>query len=59
MICGMRLTRWLGHPARVIPAVYMAGIAVGTGLLLLPAATASGESAPLIHAALPASARSS
>ena len=46
----MRLTRWLGHPARVIPAVYMAGIAVGTALLLLPAATTSGESSPLIPA---------
>ena len=51
----MRLTRWLAHPARVIPAVYLAGIAVGTGLLMLPAATADGEkSAPLIHAAFTA-----
>ncbi|MHA6511829.1 TrkH family potassium uptake protein [Tessaracoccus sp. Z1128] len=50
----MRLTRWLGHPARVIPAVYLIAVLVGTGLLLLPAATATGESAPLIHAAFTA-----
>ena len=54
MICAMRLTRWLGHPARVIPAVYLAGISVGTGLLLLPWATVDGTSAPLIHAAFTA-----
>ncbi len=50
----MRLTRWLSHPARVVPAVYLAGIAVGSALLLLPVATSSGESAPLIHAAFTA-----
>lgn len=46
----MRLTRWLGHPARVVPAVYLVGIAIGTILLSFPAATSTGESAPLLHA---------
>lgn len=51
----MRFTRWLSHPVRVLPAVYLVGIAVGTGLLMLPAATADGERpAPLIHAAFTA-----
>lgn len=34
--------------------MYLAGIAVGSALLLLPVATSSGESAPLIHAAFTA-----
>ncbi len=44
----MRLTRWLGHPARVVPSVYLLAIVLGTGLLMLPAATTTGESAPLL-----------
>ncbi|MCC2594344.1 TrkH family potassium uptake protein [Tessaracoccus sp. OS52] len=50
----MRLTRWLGHPARVVPVVYLIGITVGTLLLMLPQATTSGESAPLLQAAFTA-----
>ncbi|MCW5950870.1 MAG: TrkH family potassium uptake protein [Propionibacteriaceae bacterium] len=46
----MRLARWLGHPTRVIPAAYLVAIAVGTGLLLLPAATTAGRSAEFIDA---------
>ncbi len=37
------LLRWFGHPARVAPAAYAAGWLVGTGLLLLPVATRSGQ----------------
>lgn len=48
---AVRFSRWLGHPARVIPAVYLLGIALGTGLLMLPVATRDGVPAPLIHAA--------
>ena len=50
----MRLTRWLGHPARVVPSVYLLAIVLGTGLLMLPAAAATGESAPLLHASFTA-----
>ena len=50
----MRLTRWLGHPARVVPSVYLFAIVLGTGLLMLPSATATGDSAPLIHASFTA-----
>lgn len=51
MIERMRFARWLGHPTRVIPAAYLVAIAVGTGLLALPAATADQRSPELIHAA--------
>ena len=47
----MRLSRWLGHPARIIPAVYLLAIAVGTVLLFLPASTSSGRSPRFIDAA--------
>lgn len=47
----MRLSQWLGHPARVVPAVYLVAIAVGTVLLMLPASTSSGRSPRLIDAA--------
>lgn len=50
----MRLSRWLGHPARVVPSVYLLAIALGTALLLLPAATADGHGAPLLDAAFTA-----
>lgn len=50
----MRWTRWLRHPTRVVPLVYLLGIAVGTALLWHPAATAAGTSAPFIHAAFTA-----
>lgn len=50
----MRLTRWLGHPTRVVPAVYLLGVAVGTALLMLPPATADGRGAPLLHASFTA-----
>ena len=49
--CGMLLARWLGHPARVIPAAYLVAIAIGTGLLLLPASTTSQRSPDLVDAA--------
>lgn len=35
------LARWLGHPSRVIPAAYLAAIAAGAALLMLPAAAAT------------------
>lgn len=47
----MQIRRWLGHPARVIPAVYLAGIAAGTGLLMLPVSTATQQSPRFIDAA--------
>ena len=49
----MLLARWLGHPARVIPAAYLVAIAIGTGLLLLPASTTSQRSPDLVDAAFP------
>jgi len=50
----VRLSSWLGHPARVIPAVYLVGIAVGTALLMLPVATTAGRSPRFIDAAFTA-----
>lgn len=46
----MWLTRWLGHPSRVIPAAYLAVIVVGTALLMIPAATTDEGSPVLIDA---------
>lgn len=46
----MWLTRWLGHPSRVIPAAYLAAIAVGTALLMIPGATTAEGSPELMHA---------
>lgn len=40
----------LRHPARLIPIGFLSIILVGTGLLMLPAATASGQSAPWLTA---------
>lgn len=50
----MRLARLLGHQSRVIPAIYLVGISLGTFLLMLPVATNSRESASLINAAFTA-----
>ncbi len=50
----MRLTRWLGHPTRVVPAAYLMAIAVGTTLLMLPAATAEGSDTTLLQASFTA-----
>lgn len=47
----MRLTRWLGHPSRVIPTVYLVAIAVGAALLMLPAAISSQRSPAFVDAA--------
>lgn len=47
----VRLVRWLSHPIRVIPAVYLVAIVVGTALLMLPAATTARRSPELIDAA--------
>ncbi|MFP5417330.1 MAG: TrkH family potassium uptake protein [Actinomycetes bacterium] len=50
----MRLTKWLGHPARVIPAAYLVAIAVGTLLLLLPIAAQDGRPPGLLEASFTA-----
>ena len=39
------MLRWLAHPGRIAPAAYLVGWAVGTLLLMSPAATESGEPA--------------
>lgn len=49
-----RWLRWLTHPARVAPAAYAAGWLVGTGLLLLPAATRPGQETGFWEAAFTA-----
>ncbi|MFC5002153.1 TrkH family potassium uptake protein [Dactylosporangium cerinum] len=38
--------RALRHPTRLLPAAFLAALLVGTGLLMLPAARATGEPAP-------------
>ena len=38
------------HPAAVLALVFLATIVLGTGLLMLPWATASGQSAPWLTA---------
>lgn len=47
------MTGWLKrrHPAQLIVFAFALGIVVGTGLLLLPVATESGDSAPFLTAA--------
>lgn len=47
------MTGWLKrrHPAQLILFAFAMGIVVGTGLLMLPFATGSGESAPFLTAA--------
>ncbi|WP_335991353.1 TrkH family potassium uptake protein [Glycomyces sp. MUSA5-2] len=42
--------RALRHPARLVPLAFCAFILVGTVLLMLPAATETGEAAPLLTA---------
>lgn len=46
--------RALSHPARVIPAAYAGAIVVGSGLLMIPAATAPGQRTELLDAAFTA-----
>ena len=47
-----RLTGWLGrrHPTQLIVGAFAIGILVGSGLLMLPFATESGERAPFLTA---------
>jgi trk/ktr system potassium uptake protein len=47
-----RLTAWLRrrHPAQLVVAAFAIGILVGTGLLMLPFATESRDSAPFLTA---------
>jgi len=40
----------LGHPARLIPAAFLGGIALGTALLMLPISHADGAGAPFLVA---------
>jgi len=44
------MMKGLGHPTRVVPAAFLAAIALGTGVLMLPFATASGASAGFVTA---------
>lgn len=45
-----RLATRLNHPARLIPAAFLAGIVLGTALLMLPMARVEGASAPFLTA---------
>jgi trk system potassium uptake protein len=47
---GGQMITWLNHPARLVPVAFLAVILFGTALLLLPIATASGQSPPLLTA---------
>lgn len=51
MLDPMWLARWLGHPSRAIPAIYLVAIAAGAGLLMLPASSTADEPPALINAA--------
>lgn len=42
--------RWLNHPARLVPAAFLAVILLGTLLLMLPLARSEGSSAPFLTA---------
>lgn len=44
------MIRGVGHPLRLVPLLFLAAIAIGTILLLMPFATTSGSSAPLMTA---------
>ncbi|MET7423721.1 potassium transporter TrkG [Dactylosporangium sp. NPDC005555] len=44
------MLRALRHPTRLLPTAFLAVLAVGTGLLMLPAARAAGEPAPFLVA---------
>jgi trk system potassium uptake protein len=44
------LPRFITHPTRLIPLGFLGAIALGTALLMLPFASASGEAAPFLTA---------
>lgn len=44
------LRRSLQHPARMVPMAFLAAIALGTAVLMLPIARSAGEGAPLLTA---------
>jgi trk system potassium uptake protein TrkH len=44
------LTRFLGHPARIVPTAFLLAILLGTGLLMLPHASANGAPAGFLTA---------
>jgi trk/ktr system potassium uptake protein len=50
MAKGAALPRTLQHPARLVPLAFLLAIAVGTGLLMLPAARAGEGGAPFLTA---------
>ena len=50
MAKGAVLPRTLQHPARLVPLAFLLAIAVGTGLLMLPAARAGEGGAPFLTA---------
>lgn len=48
-MAGRPVRRFLRHPARVVPVAFLITIAIGTGLLMLPAARAEpGSAGPLV-----------
>jgi trk system potassium uptake protein TrkH len=49
-VAHRRLVARLNHPARLIPAAFLAGIALGTVLLMLPISHVDGTSAPPLTA---------
>ncbi|MBU8544294.1 MULTISPECIES: TrkH family potassium uptake protein [Roseomonadaceae] len=44
------MTRLLGHPARLVPIAFLLTILLGTGLLMLPQASASGDTTGFLAA---------
>ncbi len=50
MAKGTALPRTLQHPARLVPLTFLLAIALGTGLLMLPAARAGEGAAPFLTA---------
>ena len=50
MAKGTALPRTLQHPARLAPLAFLFAVALGTGLLMLPAARAGGGGVPLLLA---------
>ena len=50
MAKGTALPRTLQHPARLVPLAFLLAIALGTGVLMLPAARAGEGSAPFLTA---------
>src|SRR5919112_6851842 len=50
MAKGAVLPRTLQHPARLVPLAFLLAIAVGTGLLMLPASRAGEGGAPFLTA---------